>query len=150
MMKEMNDMEILIVVLVAVAICLMYSGIIACVVAALRNAEEKNDTDYKRMIYSTPLNYEEDMKILDSIIDDEFTQYEIMHLAHRDNLYINSEEQERIITEVLGKVIYRISDDLVQKLSLYYKSEYINDIIFNKIKLVVINYTVQINGNYKK
>lgn len=143
-------MEILIVVLVAVAICLMYSGIIACVVMALRNTEEKNDTDYKRMIYSTPLNYEEDMKILDSIIDDEFTQYQIMHLAHRDNLYINPEEQERIITEVLGKVIYRISDDLVQKLSLYYKSEYINDIIFNKIKLVVINYTIEINGNYKK
>lgn len=143
-------MEILIVVLVAVAICLMYSGIIACIAMALRNTEEKNDTDYKRMIYSTPLNYEEDMKILDSIIDDEFMQYEIMHLAHRDNLYINAEEQERIITEVLGKVIYRISDDLVQKLSLYYKSEYINDIIFNKIKLVVINYTIEINGNYKK
>ena len=143
-------MDNLTIILFAIIICMMYVGCIVCVLMSLKNKADQIETEYKKMIYNTPFNYEEDMKILDMIIDDEFTQYQIMHLAHRDNLYINSEEQERIITEVLGKVIYRISDDLVQKLSLYYKSEYINDIIFNKIKLVVINYTIEINGNYKK
>lgn len=114
------------------------------------NNKQSNEIDNKKIILGLSLQYEDDMKILDAIINDEFTQYQIMNLAHQNNLYINPEMQEKIIVDVLGNVIKRLSDNFRVRLSLYYNSEYIDDIIFNKIKLVVINYTIEVNGNYKK
>lgn len=111
---------------------------------------ESTTIEKKNVLYNATLKYEDDIKILDDIIDDEFTQYQIMHLAHQPDLYINPEMQKKIISEILGSVLLKISDDLLDRLSLYYKKEYLGDIIFNKIKLVVINYTIEVNGNYKK
>lgn len=111
---------------------------------------ESTTIEKKNVLYNATLKYEDDIKILDDIIDDEFTQYQIMHLAHQPDLYINPDMQKKIISEILGSVLLKISDDLLDRLSLYYKKEYLGDIIFNKIKLVVINYTIEVNGNYKK
>lgn len=110
---------------------------------------EKNEILKKQILYNTPLHID-DIDVLDNIIQEEFNLYQIMNLAHQDNLYINPEMQANIITEVLRNVLDKISPDLYDKLSLYYKKDHIDDIIFNKIKLVIINYTIEINGNYKK
>lgn len=114
------------------------------------NKTESTTIEKKNVLYNATLKYEDDIKILDDIIDDEFTQYQIMHLAHQPDLYINPDMQKKIISEILESVLLKISDDLLDRLSLYYKKEYLGDIIFNKIKLVVINYTIEVNGNYKK
>ena len=111
---------------------------------------ESTTIEKKNVLYNTTLKYEDDIKILDDIIDDEFTQYQIMYLAYQPDLYINPDIQKKIISEILESVLLKISDDLLDRLSLYYKKEYLGDIIFNKIKLVVINYTIEVNGNYKK
>ena len=109
----------------------------------------KNEIMEKNILYNTPLKFE-DLDVLDKIINDEFDLYQIMHLAHRDNLYINPEMQQQIITDILKSVLDKISEDLYKKLQLFYDKDHIDDLIFNKIKLVVINYTIEINGNYKK
>ena len=125
---------------------------IALVYGLVKKANLKSqqiENEKKRILYNTPFNMD-DLDILDYIIKEEFTMYQIMNLAHRDDLYINPDMQADIITTVLNNVITKISPDLYDKLSLYYKKWHIDDIIFNKIKLLVINYTIEVNGNYKK
>lgn len=143
-------MNNLVIILIAIVVCLMYSSAIVCAVWKLRLTEDKMINDYKIHLANTPLHFENDMKLLNQIIDDEFSQYQIMNLAHRDNLYINQELESQIITDLLRNVLGQISDDLRMRLELYYNSDRLDDIIFNRIKMVVINYTIEINGNYKK
>lgn len=143
-------MNNLIIILIAIIVCLIYLSIMVCIVWKFRLAEDKIFNDYKMQLANVPLHFEDDMKLLNQIIDDEFSQYQIMNLAHRDNLYINQELESQIITDLLRNVLGQISDDLRMRLELYYNNDRLDDIIFNRIKMVVINYTIEINGNYKK
>lgn len=143
-------MEIIVAIFGVFAVYIFVGIFIWRTNSIILNNKQSNEIDNKKIILGLSLQYEDDMKILDAIINDEFTQYQIMNLAHQNNLYINPEMQEKIIVDVLGNVIKRLSDNFRVRLSLYYNSEYIDDIIFNKIKLIVINYTIEVNGNYKK
>lgn len=91
-------MNNLVIILIAIIVCLIYSSIMVCIVWKFRLTEDKIFNDYKMQLANVPLHFEDDMKLLNQIIDDEFSQYQIMNLAHRDNLYINQELESRIIT----------------------------------------------------
>lgn len=103
---------------------------------------------YKYYLASMPLPVD-DINILDKIIQDEFQRYEIMELAHKENLYITSNIQNKMITTIFTKVYKSLSNDLFDKFSIIYKKEYIEDLIAQKVQMVVLNYTIEINGNYK-
>lgn len=143
--------NIIAVVLLVMAILIMSVQILAVVMfnRTYKALDKRNEIREKEILYNTPLNFDE-LDILDKIINEEFYTYQIMHLAHRDNLYINPELQQQIITDLLKSVLDKISPDLYKKLGLFYDKDHIDDLIFNKIKLSVINYTVEINGTYKK
>lgn len=98
---------------------------------------------------STPISMDE-MNILDKIIQETFDRYQIFNLAHLKNPYIGDDLQQKIIKEVFTDVYGSVSDNIINKLSLIYKKEHIEDIIVQKIQLIVLNYTIEINGNYKE
>lgn len=89
-----------------------------------------------------------DVNILDQIIQEAFAEYKIFELDHEEDLYINEERMSLILTDVLAAVLNRISDNLRDKLALVYNKDYIEDIIFRKIEMVVLDYCISINGNY--
>ena len=91
----------------------------------------------------------EDLDILDKIIDQEFTRYQILKLGHIENLYIKEDMQYQIIHDSSKTVMENISDNLKNKLSLIYKKEYIDDIIVQKIQYVVMQFVIDINGSYR-
>lgn len=91
----------------------------------------------------------EDLDILDKIIDQEFTRYQILKLGHIENLYIKEDMQYQIIHDLSKTVMENISDNLKNKLSLIYKKEYIDDIIVQKIQYVVMQFVIDINGSYR-
>lgn len=103
---------------------------------------------YKYYLASMPLPVD-DISILDKIIQDEFQRYEIMELAHKENLYITNEIQAKMIKTIFSRVYTSLSDDLFDKFSIIYKRTYIEDLIAQKVQMVVLNYTIEINGNYK-
>lgn len=109
---------------------------------------EQESMQYKYYLASMPLPVD-DINILDKIIQDEFQRYEIMELAHKENLYITSNIQNKMITTIFTKVYKSLSNDLFDKFSIIYKKEYIEDLIAQKVQMVVLNYTIEINGNYK-
>lgn len=94
------------------------------------------------------MNIDDVNNILDKVIDQSFTRYQIMKLGYKDNLYITEEMQNNIIYELTKNVFDSLSDNIINKLSLIYKREYIDDIIVQKIQYIVLNYVIQINGNY--
>lgn len=89
-----------------------------------------------------------DVNILDQIIQEAFAEYKIFELDHEEDLYINEERMSLILTDMLATVLNRISDNLRDKLALVYNKDYIEDIIFRKIEMVVLDYSISINGNY--
>lgn len=103
---------------------------------------------YKYYLATMPLPVD-DINILDKIIQDEFHRYEIMELAHKENLYVTADIQNKMITTIFTKVYKSLSDDLFNKFSIIYKKEYIEDLIAQKVQMAVLNYTIEINGNYK-
>lgn len=91
----------------------------------------------------------EDIDILDKIIDQAFVRYQILKLGHINNLYINDEMEYGMIYDLTKTVKETVSDNIINKLSLIYKKEYIDDIIVQKIQHIVMQFVIDINGNYK-
>lgn len=89
------------------------------------------------------------MNILDRIVEDSFNYYQLLNLSGKDNAYINEDTQQKIIYDVLSNVLSSVSDSIIGKLSLIYKKDYIEDLIARKVQLVVLDYTISINGNYR-
>ena len=114
--------------------------------------EQKRDQSKAQSSYylaSLPINLNE-LEILDKIIQQNFERYQILKLSHKDNLYITEEMQQKIIMDITTEVYTSISDNIWDKLSLIYKKEHIEDIIVQKVQMLVLAYTVDINGNYKE
>lgn len=106
--------------------------------------------DIKQLELSVSYELKEtDMNILDNMIQEVFTEYRILNLEHSDTLYISDKIQTTIMKSVLREVLLRISPTLKNKIGLYYNEDYINDIIYKKIQLLVIDYTITVNTSSK-
>lgn len=112
--------------------------------------EQKREQSINQSNYylsSIPINLKE-FDLLDSIIQETFNRYEILNLAHKQNLYITEAMQSKIISDITKEIFYGLSDNIFDKLSLIYKRDHIEDIIVQKIQMIVLNYTIETNGNY--
>lgn len=87
-----------------------------------------------------------DLDILKTVISKIFENYKIIHFKYKDDLYITSEMQKEMVYDILDKSLQSISDDILNKLSFYYKKEYIKDIMCQEIQIMVLEYTISING----
>lgn len=115
----------------------------------IKQKSAQTEAQQNYYLASTPISMDE-MNILDKIIQETFDRYQIFNLAHLKNPYIGDDLQQKIIKEVFTDVYGSVSDNIINKLSLIYKKEHIEDIIVQKIQLIVLNYTIEINGNYKE
>ena len=83
--------------------------------------------------------------ILDLIIDDSFTDYQIMILTPLNEMYITDEREKEIRSDLIYKVTERLSDEAIEKLSQLYNIKNIDKIIADKIYIAVMNYVVNHN-----
>jgi len=116
--------------------------------ASIEQKREQAESISRYNLASIPINIDE-LDILDKIIQQAFERYQILNLGHRENLYINEELQQKIIKDLTIEIYTSISDDIWDKLALIYKKEHIEDIIVQKIQMIVLTYTIEINGHYK-
>ena len=65
------------------------------------------------------------------------------------NVYIGKTFDKSDIEDIATEVFKSISQNIWDKLALIYKKEHLEDIIVQKIQMIVLTYTVEINGNYK-
>lgn len=116
--------------------------------ASIEQKREQSKAQSSYYLASVPINMNE-LDILDKIIQQDFERYQILKLGHKPNLYITESMQQKIIMDIATEVYSSISDNIWDKISLIYKKDHIEDIIVQKIQMLVLSYTVEINGNYK-
>lgn len=84
--------------------------------------------------------------LLEAIINDSFTDYRIMVLEPRQELYINDEREAEIRRDLTSLVVNRLSPMSLDKLHLFYNINKIDEILADKIFIAVMNYTVAHNS----
>lgn len=96
------------------------------------------------------LNYsynKDDIKIVDTFIEESFDKYKLFNIAYRDIAYITDRMQSDMIEYILTDVLKSLSPALTKKLSFLYGKEHMQDIILEKIQLTAIELTTSINNN---
>lgn len=143
------NMQIIAISALSLSTAIIISMIILAItwvkVTGIKMDYQERSSQQKYYLATMPLDIDS-VNILDKIITDVFNRYQIMNLAHRDNLYVTTELQKKIIRDVLTVVYLSLSDDLLNKLTLIYKKDYIEDIIVQKIQFLVMNYTISTNN----
>jgi len=83
--------------------------------------------------------------ILELIINDCFTDYQLMILIPKNELYITDEREKEIRHDLISKVAERLSKESLDRLSLFYNIRNIDKIIADKIYIIVMNYVISHN-----
>lgn len=86
-------------------------------------------------------------EILDLIIQESFTDYQVKYLTPANDGYINSDREAEIRKDLVAVVTSRISSAAIDKISLFYNIKNIADIIADKIYILVMNYVIEHNRN---
>ena len=144
----MSMQIVFLLVVIAINILIGFGNIASCVYVSKRIEENKklNETMY---LFSLPISTEENFLILDRMVKEEVDRYTIYNFPHSDDLYINEADQTKMLEIILRQVLRKISPVYMAKLKYIYNEEIIEDIIFEKVRDAVLNYTVEINGAFR-
>lgn len=85
-------------------------------------------------------------ELLNDIIEDCFRDYEIMVLIPKNELYITDEREKEIRSDLVHKVVDRLSPMALDKISLFYNVHRIDEIIADKVYITVMNYVFTHNN----
>ena len=83
--------------------------------------------------------------ILDKIINEALNEYTIFNMPAKEINYINSKEEEKIISYMQVEVAKRIPTTLYKKLEIILNTEYIGNYIGTRIYMTVLNYVLEVN-----
>lgn len=136
---------IVLTVIVGVFIAIVTSLAVAVIVSNNKNRKRLEKLSYYQI--NTAAKIDQSIpELLELIINESFRDYQVMHLAHLNEGYINNEREAQIRKELVNLVTNRISNASLDKLSLFYNLENIANILADKIYIVVMNYVVQHNS----
>lgn len=108
---------------------------------------KKINLENRKMLFDIEIT-EDITNLLDNIIQESVAKYRITYLELRTDLYINEKIQNDMIRWVIKDTLNRISPVYYEKLCYVYNKDVIQDIIYEKASLAVLNYTVSVNGTY--
>lgn len=138
------NMQIIYVFLV-LSIDILLIGTIFMINLLIREFRRKNDIEQLQMNLDFRID-DSDLSLIDHLIEESFNRYCFLNYDKANKEYINSQIQEEMMQETLRMTLQRISPIYLNKLGFIYNKEYIEDIIFEKIQVVVIDYCVEVNG----
>ena len=108
---------------------------------------KKINLENRKMLFDIEIT-EDITNRLDNIIQESVAKYRITYLELRTDLYINEKIQNDMIRWVIKDTLNRISPVYYEKLCYVYNKDVIQDIIYEKASLAVLNYTISVNGTY--
>lgn len=138
------NMQIIYVFLV-LSIDILLIGTIFMINLLIRESRRKNDIEQLQMNLDFRID-DSDLSLIDHLIEESFNRYCFLNYDKANKEYITSQIQEEMMQETLRMTLQRISPIYLNKLGFIYNKEYIEDIIFEKIQVVVIDYCVEVNG----
>lgn len=138
------NMQIIYVFLV-LSIDILLIGTIFMINLLIREFRRKNDIEQLQMNLDFRID-DSDLSLIDHLIEESFNRYCFLNYDKANKEYITSQIQEEMMQETLRMTLQRISPIYLNKLGFIYNKDYIEDIIFDKIQVVVIDYCVEVNG----
>lgn len=144
----MSMQIICLLAVIAINILLGVAIILSCIYVGKR-LENNTSLNERMYLFSLPINTEENFFILDKMIKEEVDRYTIYNFPKTDDLYINEEDQTKMLRYILSQVLKKISPVYMNKLRYIYNEEVIEDIIYEKVRDGVLNYTIEINGTFR-
>lgn len=124
----------------ALLICIMIN-----INSLLKEYRRKNDLEQLQMNLNFKID-DSDLTLIDRLVEESFNRYCFLNYDKANKEYINSQVQQEMMQETLRMTLQRISPIYLNKLGFIYNKDYIEDIIFDKIQVVVIDYCVEVNG----
>jgi len=114
----------------------------------IESYSKRVDNELTALQLSIGININEVNSALDGIINDAINEYAIIN-AIDSITYINEDIEAKIRLFVSNEVAIRLSDTMINKLKLFYKSEAIPDLIAKRIFLNISLYAAKNNSAIK-
>lgn len=138
-------MEILYIALSIFLILSALSVFVICLII-YRVVNDKNNIELAKVELSvTPSD--DDFNIIDKLINEEVNKYHVLITEPNNVSYINEEYVLTMSKNILKNVLSSISNTYLSKLKYIYNENKLEDIIYQKIQMAVIAYSVDINSN---
>lgn len=138
-------MEILYITLSVFLILSALSVFVICLII-YRVVNDKNNIELAKVELSvTPSD--DDFNIIDKLINEEVNKYHVLITVPNNVSYINEEYVLTMSKNILKNVLSSISNTYLSKLKYIYNENKLEDIIYQKIQMAVIAYSVDINSN---
>lgn len=138
-------MEILYIALSIFLILSALSVFVICLII-YRVVNDKNNIELAKVELSvTPSD--DDFNIIDKLINEEVNKYHVLITEPNNVSYINEEYVLTMSKNILKNVLSSISNTYLSKLKYIYNDNKLEDIIYQKIQMAVIAYSVDINSN---
>ncbi len=86
-------------------------------------------------------------EMFDVLVNDCFMEYLLFNPIN-DDVYINAEKEREIITDVTSSVVFRLTDEILAKLSLIYvinTEEELSDVIAKRVYIRITDFVVAHN-----
>ena len=111
----------------------------------MRYMESKQTTHYIEVVRDAKIDADEVLKSLDKIIEEALDEYVITMIKPKNIYYISTEMEKEILAMLADQVPERISQFLMDKLSLIYNREFIGSMIGGRIYFTVMNFVLEYN-----
>lgn len=136
--------------IICLCLVLCISGALAIIAVSVRsivNAICKSKEEER--LFNLDINkLTSDMLFIDSLIEDAVLNYRILNIDHNEDFYMSQRAETEMITEVLKNVLSKISPMIYKKLHILYDDSTLEDIIYKKISISVLEVKLEINGSY--
>lgn len=147
-MSEILLLVILIILsllIISLFVILIYTG-----KSLNKSIEKKNKLEEKKFLFSIDITSGEDnsyLNLLDNLVQESLMRYRVAYIEYQVDIYINEKTQKDMIDWILRDTISRISPIYYEKITFIYNKDRLEDIIYDKVSLAVLNYSLSVNGD---
>ena len=143
---------LLLVILIILSLLIISLYIILIYVGKSLNKsiEKKNKLEEKKFLFSIDITNGEDdsyLNLLDNLVQESLMRYRVAYIEYQVDIYINEKTQKDMIDWILRDTISRISPVYYEKITFIYNKDRLEDIIYDKVSLAVLNYSLSVNGD---
>lgn len=136
--------------IICLCLALCISGFLALIA---KYAKDIINTIYKakeeERLFNLDINkLTADIAFIDNLIQDSVINYRVVNIDHDEKYYMTQQKESLMITEILKEVLNKISPMVYKKLHILYDDRTLEDLIYKKISVAVLEVKLEINGSY--
>ena len=136
--------------IICLCLVLCISGALAIIAVSMKSIVNTiyQAKEQERLMNMDITKLTNDMLFVDSLIQDSVINYRVVNIDHDPKFYMTQQAEAKMLTEVLKEVLSRISPTVYRKLQILYEDKVLEDIIYKKVSVAILEVKLEINGSY--